>query len=77
VIEDQVSFGIVAHASMQARLPDQVEPLVLDEERFSPVQLVEDELIVAVPYAPKHSLVEECGPSVMAVLQHVDAVDDQ
>jgi uncharacterized protein len=80
VIEDQVSFGIVAHASMQARLPEQLEPLALDEEdeeRFSPVQLVEDELIVAVPYAPKHRSVEECGPSVMAALQQADAVDDQ
>ena len=72
-IEDAVSFGIVAHASMLNRLPEQIEPLVLDEERFSPIQLIEDELIVAVPYAPKHASVEECGPSVTAALQETDA----
>jgi uncharacterized protein len=72
-IEDEVSFGIVAHAAMVNRLPEQIEPLVLDEDRFSPIQLIEDELIVAVPYAPKHASVEECGPVVIAALRSNDA----
>jgi uncharacterized protein len=68
-LEEEVAFGIVADVSMQDYLPEQIEPLVLEEERFSPLQLIEDELIVAVPYAPKHASVQECGASVVAALE--------
>ncbi len=59
-IKDRVEFGIIARESMEQYLPEQVEPIVVRDDRFSPQALVEDELIVAVPFAPKHAD-KQCG----------------
>jgi len=41
--------------------PTGFEPFELEEGRLQPVQLIEDELIVAMPLVPKHARVEDCG----------------
>ena len=42
-------------------VPEGFEPFELDEGRLQPAQLIEDELIVAIPLVPKHARVEDCG----------------
>lgn len=58
---DQVSFGIVNSDGLIAALPQQVEPLVHNGDRLNLIGLLEDELIVAVPFAPKHMDTNVCA----------------
>ncbi len=54
-ITERVEFGIVDADGSTGHLPEGIEPIVLDGDRFSPQRLVEDEMIVAVPLVPKHA----------------------
>jgi uncharacterized protein len=54
-VSERVEFGVVLEADAVAALPGNVEPVVLDGDRFSPQRLVEDEMIVVVPMVPKHA----------------------
>jgi uncharacterized protein len=53
-ISERVEFGVVVDEGSIGALPEGIEPLVLDGDRLMPLQLVEDELIMAVPMVPKH-----------------------
>jgi uncharacterized protein len=53
-LDDRVEFGVVATESLERILPTGIEPLVLDAERFRPIDLIEDELIVSLPLVPRH-----------------------
>jgi uncharacterized protein len=48
-------------ASLPAAVPAGFEPFELEDGRLQPAELVEDELIVAMPLVPKHGRVEDCG----------------
>jgi uncharacterized metal-binding protein YceD (DUF177 family) len=47
--------------SVPAVQPAEYEPFELEGGRLRPAQLIEDELIVAIPLVPKHARVEDCG----------------
>ena len=47
--------------SLPATVPAGFEPFELEGGRLQPAQLIEDELIVAIPLVPKHARVEDCG----------------
>jgi uncharacterized metal-binding protein YceD (DUF177 family) len=47
--------------SLPATVPTGFEPFELEDGRFQAAQLIEDELIVAIPLVPKHARVEDCG----------------
>ncbi len=53
-LEDRVEFAVLESPAMAQHLPEEYEPLVLEDERFSPAMLVEDELIIALPLVPRH-----------------------
>jgi uncharacterized protein len=53
-ISERVEFGVVVDEDSVGVIPAGIEPLVLDGDRLMPLQLVEDELIMAVPMIPKH-----------------------
>jgi uncharacterized protein len=42
-------------------VPEGYEPFELADGRFSPAELIEDELIVSMPLAPKHEQLADCG----------------
>jgi uncharacterized protein len=42
-------------------VPEGYEPFELVDGRFSPAELIEDELIVSMPLAPKHERLADCG----------------
>ena len=52
-------LAVVAGPDEAERLPDELDPLLVDEDRLELRSLIEDELILAVPPAPMH-LPEEC-----------------
>lgn len=53
-IETTVSLSPVANDAVNKDLPDQYEPLLLEEEQISLLALVEDELLLNLPMIPKH-----------------------
>jgi uncharacterized protein len=47
--------------SVPAAVPAGFEPFELVDGRLQPAELVEEELIVAIPLVPKHERIEDCG----------------
>ena len=60
-LAENVNVAVADAKSVPAETPAGYEPFELEEGRLLPAQLVEDELIVAVPLVPKHARVEDCG----------------
>lgn len=59
---DESKLGLVETAASEALLPEDFEAVLLEEERFNPAQLLEDELLMALPLVPKHDDPAQCGP---------------
>ena len=60
-LAEQVNVVLGDGDSLPAPVPAGFEPFELEEGRLQPAQLIEDELIVAVPLVPKHARIEDCG----------------
>ena len=56
-----VKVALTDADSMSAAVPEGDEPFELTDGRLLPAQLIEDELIVSMPLAPKHERLEDCG----------------
>jgi len=54
VIDQAVSLGLVTTIEEGDRLAEGYEPLVLERERIRFADIVEDELILAIPDIPRH-----------------------
>lgn len=61
VLADSVNVAAADRDAMPEETPAGFEPFELEEGRLQPAQLIEDELIVAIPLVPKHARVEDCG----------------
>ncbi len=60
-IEINTLLGLVKHERLVSRLSEQYEPWIIDESEFvNPADVVEDELILALPLVPKHDF--DCLP---------------
>jgi uncharacterized protein len=57
-ISSEVKLGIVTTIEQADKLPDFFEPLMLEGETLLLKELVEDELLLALPTFPKHA--HEC-----------------
>lgn len=54
-------LGLVKHERLVSKLSEQYEPWVIDDSEFvNPADVVEDELILALPLVPKHDF--DCLP---------------
>lgn len=53
-IESEFLLGVVTHETFAETLPEPYEPLVVGDEPISLKEIVEDELILALPIVPKH-----------------------
>jgi len=60
-LEESVNVVIADSDSLPTTAPTGFEPFELEDGRLQPVQLIEDEVIVAIPLVPKHARVEDCG----------------
>jgi uncharacterized protein len=60
-IEDRVEFAVLESPAEEERLPEGLEPLILEGGLIRPATLIEDELIIALPLVPRHESVEACG----------------
>jgi uncharacterized protein len=61
-VQVDVALAPVADDGRAAELPDEYEPLVVGEGRLSTAELVEDELLLALPIVPMHEP-SECPAS--------------
>ena len=60
-LEESVNVVIADSDSLPATVPTGFEPFELEDAQLQPAQLIEDEVIVAIPLVPKHARIEDCG----------------
>jgi uncharacterized protein len=65
-IDESSTLAVVAGPDEAERLPDELDPLLLDSDRVALRSLIEDELILAVPAAPTHKP-DECAVQISDV----------
>ena len=59
-VDERVQLAITQPEG-EACVPAEYEPVTLEGERLRPADLIEDELIIALPLVPKHAADEDCG----------------
>ena len=59
-VELKINLGIVQSLEQAERLSGEYEPLMLEEEKIPLHEIIEDELLLALPDFPKHE--HECKP---------------
>ncbi len=59
-VDQAVSLGLVTSLEEGDLLPESYEPLLLEQERIRLADIVEDELILAIPPIPRHEHCEVC-----------------
>ena len=59
-LELGVALGLVRSEAEAARLPAGYEPLLATDDGISVAELVEDELLLALPQIPRHQDLREC-----------------
>lgn len=65
-VSNRVEFVVLTSEALAAAVAEHDEPIVLEnDERLSPAQLIEDELIISVPLAPKHTELDQCVAAVV------------
>lgn len=65
-VDEQSALALVRGFDEAAALPDDYDPLILDETLLRPLSLVEDEVLLAIPAIPRHSWCESPEPRVLA-----------
>jgi uncharacterized protein len=58
-VDTDMALGIVQSSLEAEQLPGHYEPLLVEARGISLVEMIEDELLLAVPSAPMHAL-EQC-----------------
>jgi len=62
VIDQEIDLVAVATAAEAELLPEDLEPLIVEDGRVRLQDLVEDELLLALPLIPRHE--GPCGPEL-------------
>jgi uncharacterized protein len=60
-LADTANVVLADAAAVPTAVPEGFEPFELEAGRLQPAELVEEELIVAIPLVPKHERIEDCG----------------
>jgi uncharacterized protein len=59
-VDASVLLAVVSGVNEAARLPDAYEPLLAEDDRIAPLDLIEDEIILALPHVPRHEPRQAC-----------------
>ncbi len=54
-LRPSIGLGVVMSEAEARQLPDQLEPLVLGDEPVRVADLIEDEILLALPVVPRHA----------------------
>jgi uncharacterized protein len=60
-VVERVGVVLADAAALPTTVPEGFEPFEVEGGRLRPAELIEDELIVAIPLVPKHPREEDCG----------------
>ena len=60
-VELTPELALAASEEAAARLPERYDPLLCTQP-LSPLELLEDELLLALPQVPRHADAADCGP---------------
>jgi uncharacterized protein len=71
-LADSVRVAVSEPESLPSSTPAGFEPFEVEGGRFQPAQLIEDELIVAIPLVPKHARIEDCGSLAQTIAGQVE-----
>jgi uncharacterized protein len=69
-LAESVNVVVADSDAASSTAPAGYEPFELEKGRLQPAQLVEDELIVAIPLVPKHARIEDCGSLARKLAEH-------
>lgn len=64
-VDATLLLGLVQGFDEAERLPEEYDPLIVEDDRVRPAELVEDELILALPQVPMHAPHEACADGAM------------
>jgi uncharacterized protein len=53
-------MAVVEGLDEARRLPEEIEPVLIDDGRLRPLELVEDEILLALPQVPMHGA-DDCA----------------
>jgi len=70
-----VNVALVDAGSTLYMVPEGYEPFELTDDRLSPAELIEDELIVSMPLAPKHERLADCGSVARSLVAAAEGSD--
>lgn len=73
-VEIKLRLGIVRTVQEAERLPEKYEPLVVDEPMMAMADIIEDELILALPNVPMHRE-DECSVKSSRKFGQEDQID--
>lgn len=82
-VDVPLRLGLVASEQASESLADDLEPLVVGDEPLHPLDLVEDELLLAIPPVPRHDSglcqppAQSAGSSAIPVQRELIAQDEQ
>ncbi len=74
IIDADVALGIVQGEAEAGELPEEYEPLLVEQQPLKLSELVEDEALLALPFAPLHAA-ESCAEAVTS--DSADAPSEQ
>ncbi len=64
-VDTALLLGLVQGGDEAERLPQEYDPVIVQDDRIRPVELIEDELILALPQVPMHGSHEVCAEGTM------------
>jgi uncharacterized protein len=68
LLDAPMDLALVRNVSQEAGVPDYLDPVLVDEGGIRPLDLVEDELLLAIPQVPLHAE-GECEPLAREVAE--------
>ena len=68
-VQSQINLAIVSSVDDANLLPESYDPLLLEEKGIAITDIIEDELLLALPIVPKHN---NCRPRIIPVHEKTD-----
>ena len=65
-VDARVRLAVIEVAAEAERLPEEYEPVLIEEDRLRLLDLVEEELLLAIPQIPRHET-GQCGIAIESV----------
>jgi uncharacterized protein len=72
-VESSSRVALIASEKEADRVPEDLEPVLAEDDRLRLRDLVEEELLLALPIVPLHADPKDCAPVATGVLAEEDA----